>query len=50
MSMEQSLLINIVDQIVLLNENFSANDLNAIRTFKSALSSSSNSSINNLLQ
>ncbi|CAF3376294.1 unnamed protein product [Rotaria socialis] len=48
--MEQSLLINIVDQIVLLNENFSANDLNAIQTFKSTLSSSSNSSMNNLLQ
>ncbi|CAF1347141.1 unnamed protein product [Adineta steineri] len=49
MSVEQNLLINIVDQIVLLDENFSSNDLNAIETFKSA-ASSSNSSINSLLQ
>ncbi|CAF0926353.1 unnamed protein product [Rotaria sordida] len=50
MSIEQNLLINIVDQLVLLDENFSSNDLNAIRTFKSTVSSSSNSSINSLLQ
>ncbi|CAF3393259.1 unnamed protein product [Rotaria sp. Silwood1] len=49
MSIEQNLLINIVDQIVLLDENFSSNDLNAIRTFKST-ASSSNSSINSLVQ
>ncbi|CAF0980669.1 unnamed protein product [Rotaria sp. Silwood1] len=49
MSIEQNLLINIVDQIVLLDENFSSNDLNGIRTFKST-ASSSNSSINSLVQ
>ncbi|CAF4278600.1 unnamed protein product, partial [Rotaria sp. Silwood2] len=50
MSIEQNLLINIIDQIVLLDENFSSNDLNAIRTFKSTAASSSNSSTNSLLQ
>lgn len=49
MSIEQNLLINIVDQILLIEENLSLNDRNALRSFRSN-AQTSNSSINSLLQ
>ncbi|UJR21497.1 hypothetical protein I4U23_024581 [Adineta vaga] len=49
MSIEQTLFLNILDQIVLLDDTFTTNDLNAIRTFKSTIASS-HSSIHTSLQ
>ncbi|CAF0722565.1 unnamed protein product [Adineta ricciae] len=49
MPIEQTLIVNILDQIVLLDDSFTTNDLNAIQTFKSTITSS-HSSVHSSLQ